>query len=245
MQTRTLWQNTRCQIPSFSRTPCTCIARLKTARPMLLHRYMSQGKITLIRTPQLCEASAATGFDEEFCKIIAQEHPDLEELLASPLLKGREVLVKDPVWFVWMHTRVCLTGFQAGTGLLYRIFVLSSQSHHFLSFCNFACFVVVFWPSPASVGTKIINIIGFLVQLLEGGHVNKFQRICRALAVTSHMAGFRLLHLARVKHALVETMSRRETVNQTLACNLVVILFWVIMWPCVYFIFIAIMYWYS
>lgn len=107
-------------------------------------------KLTLQTLQSSWKASAASGFDEEFCKIIAQEHPDLEEVLASPLLKG----------------------------------------------------------------TKIINVIGFLVQLLEGGHVNKFQRICRALAVTSHMAGFRLLHLARVKHALVETMSRRETVNQ-------------------------------
>ena len=139
--------------------------------------------------------------------------------------KARKCL-RRTVWLVWMHTRGCRTGFQAGTSFLCH---LGSKFHHFFKSLQLCMFCCSFWPAPAAVGTKIINIIGFLVQLLEGGHVNKFQRICRALAVTSHMAGFRLLHLARVKHALVEAMSRRETVNQTLACNLVVILFWFIM----------------
>eukprot|EP00435_Cladocopium_sp_Y103_P039452 s1780_g10.t1 len=65
-------------------------------------------------------------------------------------------------------------------------------------------------------GRNIINIIGFLVQLLQGKRIQHFQRICHAVAVASHMAGLRLLHLARVKYALVDIMTKvaeRQTLN--------------------------------
>lgn len=57
-------------------------------------------------------------------------------------------------------------------------------------------------------GHNIINIIGYLVELLQGKRIHHFQRIAHALAVAGHMAGLRLLHLARVKHALVDIMTK-------------------------------------
>lgn len=46
--------------------------------------------------------------------------------------------------FVWVRR----TGFQAGTSLLYRIFVLGSKFHYLFKDCNFECsFVVVFLSS--------------------------------------------------------------------------------------------------
>ena len=76
-----------------------------------------------------------------------------------------------------------------------------------------------FW---LAAGGKIINIIGFLVELLQRKRTRHFQRIAHAVAVAGHMAGLRLLHLARVKHALVEIMTKvaeRQALGSPLACT--------------------------
>jgi len=57
-------------------------------------------------------------------------------------------------------------------------------------------------------GRNIINVIGFLVERLQGKRTRHFQRIAHAVAVAGHMAGLRLLHLASVKQALVDIMTK-------------------------------------
>lgn len=68
--------------------------------------------------------------------------------------------------------------------------------------------------SPAFQGSALLDIIGFILQLLRSKDFRMFDRVMRALAATAHIAGVRLFHLAAVKDALVTAISElREPVE--------------------------------